>query len=81
MPLLILANPVNNTGGGGGPPFTYTQIIATDLWIVNHNLGYYPDVRVYNFQNQLIECDIHQVSINQTRLSFNQPFAGFTNLI
>lgn len=82
MPLLISATPGgNNSGGGGGPPFTFTQTVATSLWIVNHNLGYYPDVRVYNLLNQLVGCDVEQVSLNQTRLSFNDPFAGFANLI
>lgn len=68
-------------GDLGSLPYVFIQTTPLAGWIINHNLGYYPDVRVYNLGLQLVSCDIQQTSIYQTRVSFTVPFTGSAYLI
>lgn len=83
MTTIAIGVRVNSGGGGSGnnQPFAHLQPVPENVWIINHNLGYYPDVRVYSLLNQLVECDVEQVSVNQTKLNFSNPFAGSAYLL
>lgn len=58
--------------------FYFTQ--ATNPWIINHNLGYFPSVKVYSIGGAEVDCDIQNVSVNQVQVNFNNPFAGFARI-
>lgn len=79
--MTTIAVGVRADSGGSNQPFYYLQTTPAAVWIINHNLGHYPDVRVYSLLNQLVECDVEQVSVNQIRLNFSSPFAGTAYLL
>lgn len=62
--------------GPPGPSYTHTQSVASDTWIVNHNLGIVPSVEIRNSGSQVVEADVVHISTNQTNIYFAAPFAG-----
>lgn len=67
--------------GSSGASFEHLQSSPSDIWIVNHNLGFKPNVQVFDDQNRQIFAEIRHFSINQTRLIFNWPQTGFVRFI
>lgn len=75
-----------NTGlqGPPGPPgpgatfYDHDQSSPAAEWVVNHNLGRLVSVTVLSPGGVEVEAEIVQVSINQTRVFFNQPQTGKT---
>lgn len=66
--------------GDAGSSFIFTQVSPITQWIINHNLGFYPSVSVFTMGMQEVDAEIIQYSINQTRVYFFAPFAGFARL-
>lgn len=62
--------------GSSGPPYEHTQSSPSAEWIVNHNYGYNPTVAILNSAGQEIEATVIHMSLNQTRVFFNQPITG-----
>ena len=56
--------------------YLHEQAIAMSTWTVNHNLGKYPSCQVMKTTGHVIGCGIQHTSVNQTVLSFSEPFAG-----
>ena len=53
------------------------QGTGTNLYVViNHNLGFYPNVTVKTSAGDVLETGIDYNSINQITLTMAQPFAG-----
>ena len=71
------------TGGErvGSKPFIFVQSVPATIWTVDHNLGYRPDVRVYDVNGSLVIASIQHVSDNRTLVSFNTPQSGSANFI
>ena len=44
--------------------------------IINHNLGFYPNVTVKTSSDDILETGIDYNSINQIKLTMAQPFSG-----
>lgn len=65
-----------NTNSTYNPPFQFVQNSPLEIWVVTHNLRYYPDVRVYNEVFQQVTCGVQHLSLNRTQLSFTKPFVG-----
>ena len=59
--------------------FQFTQ--PSQVWVINHNLGYYPQVTVYSLAHVEVEADVINVSVNQVQVQFSQPFAGSAQLL
>lgn len=76
------------TGLSGLDPYTppqvahylHTQSEPAEVWTINHNLGFYPAVEVYDAHMDSIEGFVEQLSLNQTRITFSVPMAGFARL-
>jgi hypothetical protein len=69
-----------------GPPgtvasYTHVQSKPESIWIINHNLGYKPDVTLYSDGGVVMYADIVHTSINQTQVIFNLPTTGVARLI
>jgi hypothetical protein len=68
--------------GPSGPPgpvasqFTHTQAVAADEWIVNHNLGFRPNVAVTTLGGVVVIAEVLHISINQARVYFDTVQTG-----
>lgn len=64
-------NPVS----GGGASFQ-TTFTATNQWVVNHNLGYYPAVQVLSLALSEMVAEVVHHSVNTLFVNFTEPTAG-----
>lgn len=80
--LVYLTNRKRNTVSGS--ELIHTQGAASATWVVTHNFGYYPIVRVFSdFGNGLEEFipeDIVHDSLNQVTITFIDPYDGEAKL-
>jgi hypothetical protein len=70
--------PVTTTGGDAAA-FVFTQEIAQDTWIIQHNLGYEPSVSVI-VEGEEVEGDVDFPTNNEVVVTFNTPLAGEARL-
>lgn len=56
--------------------YSHVQLLASDTWLVNHNLEKYPSVMVMDSAGYVVGCKTRHVSINQTVLYFDEAFSG-----
>ena len=71
----------NATESIGSKPFIFVQTVPAITWTVDHNLGYRPDVRIYDAVGNLVLAGVQHTTDNQTLLSFNTPQSGSANFI
>ena len=65
--------------GPQGPPastFIFEKGVASDEWIISHNLSKYPSVTVVDSAGSVVIGDVFFVSNSQIILEFDAPFAG-----
>lgn len=62
-------------GTGADKTFT-TTFSVSDSVMVNHNLGKYPAVNVFDTAGSEIDGDIDYIDLNNVKLGFSAPFAG-----
>lgn len=67
--------------GVNGAGYEHEQAAASDEWTVNHNLGFYPSVAVRSTGGVEVEAEVLHVSVNQFKVYFSAPFAGFARAI
>jgi hypothetical protein len=65
-------------GGNGG--FLYSQTTAESTWIINHGLGFFPQIQAFKNDGIQIEGRVEQVSINTIKISFIAPLSGYARL-
>jgi len=59
----------------------YTQASPQSNWVINHNLGYAPIVRIFIGQAEVQPASIVHNSMNQVTISFLTPQIGVAKLI
>ena len=66
------------TAGGGTGDLTYVhnQIIASDTWLVEHNLDKYPSITIFDSAETMVFGDARYIDSNNIELTFSSPFAG-----
>jgi hypothetical protein len=62
--------------GDPGDSFIYDQSVASDTWIINHGMGFYPAVTVVDSAEDEVEGDLKYIDANTVQLNFNGGFAG-----
>jgi len=67
-----------NTAWGIIPPssYTHTQNAVSLEWIINHNLGYYPNIVVEDSAGTRVEADITYNNVNQIKVKLSVPLSG-----
>jgi hypothetical protein len=60
----------------GGSTYTHPQLVASDTWVIVHNLGRFPSVMIVDSAGTVVIGDIEYDSANQITLTFMAPFAG-----
>lgn len=56
--------------------FSHDQIVASNKWIINHNMDKYPSVTVVDSAGSMVVGDVEYVSSNQIILYFIAEFSG-----
>lgn len=56
--------------------FVYEQGIASDTWVILHNLEKYPNVSVVDSGGTVVIGDVNYDSNNQITITFNGSFSG-----
>lgn len=60
----------------------FSQTGANNTWVIDHNFGYYPVVRVYNSTNTEIQpLSVVHTSLNQVIISFTSPQTGIARVV
>jgi hypothetical protein len=69
--------------GNVKPTYSYThyQSTSSTTWVVTHNLGYNPIVRVFIGNQEVQPATITHDSSNQTTITFSSPQVGYARLI
>jgi hypothetical protein len=57
-------------------PFVFTQAVAAATWIVNHNLGFKPNVSLFTVGGLEFEAEVVHVSVNQFQVNLTSAAAG-----
>jgi len=60
----------------GDKTFVYTQNVASDEWVVDHNLDKFPSVTVVDSGSSVVNGEIEYNDINQVTIRFRSPFTG-----
>lgn len=79
---VINAGPIGPAGIDGGSAATYNheQTTPNASWVINHNLGFYPNVTAFDDIGRVIEAaEIHH-SVNQLEIQLLSPRAGTARL-
>lgn len=83
---IVNAGPIGPPGiqgeGGGvsSPSYQHIQLVATTSWVINHNLGFRPNVSVFDDNGANVEATIIHHSINQAEVQLLTPRAGTARL-
>lgn len=68
--------------GAGATVFEHQQLVASDTWIVNHNLGHEPAaVQILTLGRVEFEADITHVSDNQLVVQTVSPSTGIVRVM
>lgn len=76
-----LAGPQGDKGDKGergdvATRYEHEQTVASDQWVVNHNLGYKPAITVVSVGGLLMLAEVLHMSLNQARVYFDSPVTG-----
>ena len=55
----------------------HTQGAASNSWVVNHNLGFKPNVTVVDSAGNIVEGEITYTNSNSLTVSFQSAFSGY----
>lgn len=68
--------PRGPVGPAAHPTHVHYQNEASDVWVIKHNYGDYPSVRVVDSAGSLVEGAIRYVDDNTVEVTFASPFGG-----
>lgn len=63
------------------PTFEHVQTIPSDAWVIDHDSGYYPIVRVYIDGQMVIPLSITHPSLTQTVITFVNQEVGVVRFV
>lgn len=65
------------------PTYAYThyQSVAATTWVIPHNLGYNPVVRVFIGNNEVQPATVAHDSVNQVTITFTTAQVGYARLV
>ena len=56
--------------------YEHTQGVASDSWVIAHNLGFKPNVTVVDSAGSIVEGEIAYTNSNSLTVSFSSAFSG-----
>lgn len=60
--------------------FTFSQNTPSNKWTVQHNLGKFPSVTVFDSAKSQMEGDVEHISANELTITFGAAFSGVAYL-
>lgn len=66
--------------GDGTLSYFHTQGSVASVWVIDHNMGYKPNVTSFNSANDVVEGLVFHVSNSQLTLTFSSAFSGYAVL-
>ena len=69
--------------GNVRPTYAYThyQSGANTVWVITHNLGYHPIVRIFIGNSEVQPLSVVHNTVNQVTITFNTAQVGYARLI
>ncbi len=61
--------------------FTHQQSVPASVWTIDHNLGFWPDVTVFDTNGAIVDCHITNPSLNRTTLTFSEAIVGTARMM
>ena len=71
-----LASLQGSGGGGSIQNYVHQQAIPSDTWIINHNLGFKPNVSIVDTVDDEVEGSIKYTNLNTITITFALSFSG-----
>lgn len=68
------------TGGVTDRSQVHTQATAAAIWNVDHGMGKFPAVEIFDSAGDEVEGDIRHIDSNSLRIVFSAPFSGVAYL-
>lgn len=56
--------------------YVHTQQVASNIWVVEHNLGKYPSVTIVDSAGREVTGSVEHVSVNKVIIRFENAFSG-----
>lgn len=56
--------------------YRHTQSAVSDLWVVNHNLNFHPNVTIYDSGESMVEGTVTHINAVSLTISFSDPISG-----
>ncbi len=66
--------------GPAGSSYTHTQSLPTNVWIITHNLGFYPNVSVFDSAGSQVLGEIDHLTNNALTITYAAGFSGVAYL-
>jgi hypothetical protein len=63
-----------------GGNHTHNQMVPSDNWVIEHNLGFFPNVTVFSSADEQVFGDITHISINKLSIQFSGALSGKAHL-
>ena len=60
----------------GRVSYIHTQGVASNTWVINHNLGFYPNLTVQDSAGTIYEGEITYTNSNSLTVTFSSAFSG-----
>lgn len=56
--------------------YTHNQISASNTWTINHGLGFYPSITIFDSSSQQVEGAVTHDTTNTTTIQFSASISG-----
>lgn len=56
--------------------YTHNQISASNTWTINHGLGFYPSITIFDSSSQQVEGAVTHTTTNTTTIQFSASISG-----
>ena len=72
----VIEGVVNQYFTIGRVSYIHTQGVSSDTWVINHNLGFYPNLTIQDSAGTIYEGEIVYTDLNNLTVTFSASFAG-----
>lgn len=63
-----------------GGNHTHNQMVPSLTWVIEHNLGFYPNVTAFSSADEQVFGDITHIDVNKLTITFSGALAGKAHL-
>ncbi len=60
--------------------FTHNQNAVSNNWVIAHNLGYYPNIQIFDSANSMVEGNVTHSNTFSLTVSFSAGLSGIAYL-